>query len=59
MRFFICVLKYHKYFKQFVDQEALKEPVADVHKDEEMEAEEEEEELGESDKEKQLYCFKI
>ncbi|XP_068752060.1 thioredoxin domain-containing protein 3 homolog isoform X3 [Montipora capricornis] len=31
----------------FVDQEALKEPVADVHKDEEMEAEEEEEELVE------------
>ena len=32
---------------QFVDQEALKEPVFDEKKDEEKEIEEEEEELGE------------
>lgn len=31
---------------QFVDQVAMKEPVTDEKKDEEMEAEEEEEELG-------------
>ena len=31
---------------QFVDQEAMKEPVIDEKKDEEIEAEEEEEELG-------------
>ena len=31
---------------QFVDQEAMKEPVLDEKKDEEEEAEEEEEELG-------------
>lgn len=34
-------------FYQFVDQEALKEPVHDEKKDEEKEIEEEEEELGE------------
>ena len=32
--------------KQFVDQEALKEPVMDEQKDEKLEEEEEEEELG-------------
>lgn len=34
-------------FYQFVDQQALKEPVHDEKKDEEKEIEEEEEELGE------------